>query len=139
LVEHVARDTRSRQRFQGVADQGGHGVFNGRVVVCPSAQGTDADQQNRNLLLSDRAEIDARPRLEIFGDDVRCAHGATVGRLDEGAVYYLRSRGIPERSARAMLVHAAVDQVVDRLSSAVLRVDVARRVAAAIEPVGITR
>lgn len=138
FVEHLGRNTRSRQRYQGVADGNGHGIFNGRVLVGSTAQGTDAEQMNRNLLLSDQAEIDTRPRLEIFGDDVRCTHGATVGRLDETALYYLRSRGIPEQSARAMLVHAAVDQVVDRMSSAALRVDVARRVVAAVDPAGVT-
>lgn len=134
LVEHLAPKTRSRQRYQGVADDGGHGVFDGRIIVHPGARGADAAQVNRNLLLSERAEIDTRPRLEIFDDDVRCTHGATVGRLDEAALYYLRSRGIPHRPARALLIHAAVDQAVQRVRSTALQADIARRVAAAVDP-----
>jgi len=127
LVEHLAPHTRSRQWYVGVADGGGHGVFNGRIVVSADAHGTDAGQVNRNVLLSDQAEIDTRPRLEIFTDDVRCTHGATVGRLDQSALFYLRSRGIPRPQARAILIHAVVDQIVGHVPLDAFRADVGRR------------
>ena len=120
-VEHVAPDCTSRQIYNGVLDEHGHGVFNGRIIVRPSANGTDATQSNRNLVLSDHAEIDTRPRLEILTDDVTCAHGVTVGRLDEDAVYYLRTRGIPEPTARAMLTMAFANEMVQRIDNATLR------------------
>jgi Fe-S cluster assembly protein SufD len=137
LVEHAARTTRSRQHYQGVADGDGRGVFNGRIIVHPGADGTDAEQSNPNLLLSDRAEIDTRPRLEIYADDVRCTHGATVGRLDESALYYLRSRGIPRKQAREMLIHAAVDEIVTLFPDDSFRTDLTRRVAGAVTGDGI--
>jgi len=121
LVEHVAPNCTSRQVYNGVLDGRGHGVFNGRIVVQPSANGTEAEQSNRNLVLSDRAEIDTRPRLEILTDDVMCSHGATVGQLDDDAVYYLRSRGISEPAARAMLTSAFATEIVDRIDVDPLR------------------
>lgn len=136
LVEHAAPRTRSRQVYQGVADQRGRGAFNAKIVVLPGADGTDADQVSRNLLLSERAEIDTRPRLEIFTDDVRCTHGATVGQLDESALFYLRSRGIPAGQARAILVHAVVDQMVSRVPLDALRRDIAGRLAGIIDGEG---
>ena len=120
-IEHVAPRCTSRQIYNGVLDEQGHGVFNGRIIVQPSANGTDATQSNRNLVLSDRAEIDTRPRLEILTDDVTCAHGATVGQLDEDAIFYLRTRGIPETSARAMLTTAFADEIVQRIDNLALR------------------
>ena len=120
-IEHVAPRCTSRQIYNGVLDEQGHGVFNGRIIVQPSANGTDAAQSNRNLVLSDRAEIDTRPRLEILTDDVTCAHGATVGQLDEDAIYYLRTRGIPESSARAMLTTAFANEIVQRIDNVTLR------------------
>ena len=121
MVEHVAPGCTSRQIYNGVLDEQGHGVFNGRIIVQPSANGTDATQSNRNLVLSDRAEIDTRPRLEILTDDVTCAHGATVGQLDEDAIYYLRTRGIPETAARAMLTTAFANEMVQRIENVALR------------------
>lgn len=120
-VEHVAPCCTSRQVYNGVLDDQGHGVFNGRILVQPSANGTNATQSNRNLVLSDRAEIDTRPRLEILTDDVVCAHGATVGQLDEQAIYYLRTRGIPETAARAMLTTAFANEIVQRIENVELR------------------
>jgi Fe-S cluster assembly protein SufD len=113
LVVHSAPRCTSRQLYKGVVDEHGHGVFNGHIVVRPGALGTDARQTNKNLLLSDDAEVDTRPRLEILTDDVKCAHGAAVGRLDEDALFYLRSRGVPEQSARGILTYAFAREMVD--------------------------
>ena len=121
LIEHAAPRCTSRQLYKGVLDGHGHGVFNGRVVVRPGALGTDASQINKNLLLSDRAEIDTRPRLEILADDVKCTHGAAVGRLDEDAVFYLRSRGVPHQVARGLLIYAFVNEMVERVRLEPLR------------------
>jgi Fe-S cluster assembly protein SufD len=96
-------------------------VFNGKVVVHPDAQQTDANQSNRNLLLSENAEVDTKPQLEIYADNVKCSHGATVGQLDADQIYYLRSRGVDDISARALLTFAFAEDVVERLSLAPLR------------------
>lgn len=121
VIEHVAPNCTSRQDYHGILDDQSHGVFNGRIVVHHAGIGTDASQANKNLILSDRAEIDTRPRLEIFADDVKCAHGATVGQLDEEAVYYLRSRGIPESVARGVLTNAFAAEIVERVELGPLR------------------
>ncbi len=112
-VIHGAKDCVSRQAFRGVLDDASTGVFNGGIDVSPGADGTDAEQSNDNLLLSDRAEINTQPRLEILADDVACKHGATVGQLDETALYYMRSRGIPATEARRLLISSFADQMVD--------------------------
>ena len=129
LIEHAAPHCTSHQLYKGVLDGHGHGVFNGRVVVRPGAAGTDAAQTNKNLLLSDHAEVDTRPRLEILADDVKCTHGATVGRLDEDAVFYLRSRGVPHLAARGLLIYAFVNEMVERLRLEPLRSRVEKLVA----------
>ena len=107
-IEHRVPNTQSREVFRGIAGGRGRGVFDGLIVVNPGAQKTDAKQSSRNLLLSPHAEIDAKPQLEIYADDVKCGHGATVGRLDEGQVFYLKSRGIGDAQARALLMRAFV-------------------------------
>lgn len=129
LIEHAAPHCTSRQLYKGVMDGHGHGVFNGRVVVRPGAAGSDAAQTNKNLLLSDHAEADTRPRLEILADDVKCTHGATVGRLDEDAVFYLRSRGVPHLAARGLLISAFANEMVERLRPEPLRSRVEKLVA----------
>jgi len=129
LVVHAAPRATSRQLYKGVVDEHGHGVFNGHIVVRPGAAGTDARQTNKNLLLSDDAEIDTRPRLEILTDDVKCAHGAAVGRLDEEALFYLRSRGVPEQTARAILTYAFAREMVDLIPLEPLRARVENLVA----------
>lgn len=121
LVEHGAPRCVSRQRYVGVVDGAAHAVFNGHVIVRPGATGTDARQSNSNLLLSAHAEVDTRPRLEILADDVACSHGATVGRLDHDALFYLRSRGIPEGLARALLVQGFARQMTERIEFGPLR------------------
>jgi len=129
LVDHVGPDGTSSQLYNGVLDGNGHGVFNGRIVVHPSGAGADATQSNRNLVLSDRAEVDTRPRLEILADEVKCSHGATVGQLDEQSVFYLRSRGIPESVARGMLTYAFANEMVRRAGHPALVAWIHQRVA----------
>lgn len=121
LVDHAAKDCTSRQLYKGVVSGDGHGVFNGHIVVRPGADGTDAAQVNKNLLLSERAEVDTRPRLEINADDVACTHGAAVGQLDPDSLFYLRSRGVPAPEARAILVSGFAREVLDRFAPGPIR------------------
>jgi Fe-S cluster assembly protein SufD len=114
-VTHGAKDCTSRQTYRGVLDDSSTGVFNGGIEVRPGADGTDAEQSNDNLLLSNLAEINTQPRLEILADEVACKHGATVGQLDETALYYMRSRGIPAEQARRLLINGFADQAVDEV------------------------
>jgi Fe-S cluster assembly protein SufD len=120
-VDHAASRCTSTQRFRGVIDGHARGSFSGRIIVRPDTVGTDAQQTNRNLLLSPTAQADSRPWLEIFADDVRCNHGATVGRIDDAALFYLRSRGIPLEQGRAMLIDAFVNEITDTISPDSLR------------------
>lgn len=120
-VVHEVEGCTSRQSFRGVLDDRSVGVFNGGIDVRPGADGSDAAQTNDNLLLSDRAEANTQPRLEILADDVTCTHGATVGQLDDTALYYLRSRGIPADAARHILIDAFADQVVDDIGIEAVR------------------
>ena len=121
LVDHAAPGCTSRQLYKGVVSGDGHGVFNGHLVVRPGADGTDAAQVNKNLLLSERAEVDTRPRLEINASEVACSHGAAVGQLDRDALFYLRSRGVPEREARAVLVAGFAREVLERFAPGPIR------------------
>jgi len=114
-LDHTRPDGRSRQLHKCIVDGGAHAVFNGKILVRPGAQLTHSEQQNRNLLLSDRAHVDTKPQLEIFADDVKCAHGATVGQLDEEQVFYLRSRGLAPERARSLLTYAFAAEVIDRI------------------------
>lgn len=114
-VEHASPHCGSRQFYNGILDGRSRGVFHGRIVVHPDAQKTDAKQTNRNLLLSDECQIDTKPQLEIYADDVRCTHAATIGQIDEDALFYLRSRGIPEESARGLLLFAFASESLDRM------------------------
>lgn len=116
-VRHASPSCTSRQSYRGILDEAGRGVFNGRVVVEPDAQHTDAQQHNANLLLSDSAEIDTKPQLEIFADDVKCSHGATIGQLDPAELFYLRSRGIDEVAARALVTFAFAARVLSSLEN----------------------
>lgn len=120
-IEHRVPRCLSREWYKGVLDGSSRGVFTGHVVVRPPAQRTDAEQANHNLLLSDDAEADSRPQLEIYADDVQCRHGATVGRLDQDVLFYLRARGLDERRARRMLIAAFAGDVLERLALAPLR------------------
>ena len=119
---HAATDCTSEQIYKGILDGHARGVFNGQVHVEPDAQRTQADQSNHNLLLSRNAEIDTKPQLEIYADDVKCSHGTTVGQLDEQMLFYLRSRGIPPTEARGMLTYGFAHDIVERLTLDALRV-----------------
>ena len=116
LVEHASAHCGSRQFYNGILDERAHGVFHGRIIVHKDAQKTDAKQTNRNLLLSDDAQIDTKPQLEIYADDVKCTHGATIGQIEGDAIFYLRSRGIDADSARRMLLVAFASECLDRMS-----------------------
>ena len=120
-VEHRAPYCGSRQFYNGILDQHARGVFHGRIIVHQDAQKTDAKQTNRNLLLSDDAQIDTKPQLEIYADDVKCTHGATIGQIDETALFYLRSRGLPEAQARALLLYAFAHENLDRMKPGPVR------------------
>jgi len=126
-VVHAQPECVSRQSFRGVLDDGSTGVFNGGIDVRVGADGTDAEQANDNLLLSDRAEANSQPRLEILADEVACKHGSTVGQLDDTALYYLRSRGIGADDARRLLINGFADQVVDDVSVDSVRDWITRR------------
>src|ERR1043165_566292 len=116
LVEHASPHCDSRQFYNGILNGNSHGVFHGRIIVHKDAQKTDAKQTNRNLLLCDDARIDTKPQLEIYADDVKCTHGATIGQIDENALFYLRSRGIDEISARKLLLLAFASECLDRMA-----------------------
>ena len=115
VVEHAQPHCASHEYFNGILDGKSKGVFHGRIYVHPVAQKTDAKQTNKNLLLSDDATADTKPQLEIYADDVKCTHGATVGQLNDESIFYLRSRGIPENTARRMLIHAFAGEIIERV------------------------
>jgi Fe-S cluster assembly protein SufD len=120
-IDHVAAHTTSDEDYRGVAAGRGRGVFNGKVIVRPDAQKIDARQSNRNLLLSATAEIDTKPELEIYANDVKCSHGATTGQLDASALFYLRSRGLSETDARALLIRAFAESILTSIDHAPVR------------------
>jgi Fe-S cluster assembly protein SufD len=128
LVEHASAHCNSRQFYNGVLNDQAHGVFHGRIIVHKDAQKTDAKQTNRNLLLSDDAQIDTKPQLEIYADDVKCTHGATIGQVEENALFYLRSRGLDEASAKHLLLLAFANECLDRMNSAQVRAHLERLV-----------
>ncbi|QOJ08559.1 Fe-S cluster assembly protein SufD [Nitrosomonas sp. H1_AOB3] len=115
FIDHANPYCRSRQLHKCIVDESAHGVFSGKIMVRPHAQQTDARQLNRNLLLSDKARMDTKPQLEIFADDVKCAHGATVGQLDNESLFYLQSRGLTEVAARNLLTYAFGGEVINRV------------------------
>ena len=122
FVDHAAPHTTSKQVYKGVLDGHSRGVFHGSITVRQNAQKTNALQMDKNLLLSDHAEADTKPALWIYADDVKCGHGATCGKLDDTALFYLRSRGLDELSARRMLIHAFANEVLDNVGLTPLRV-----------------
>ena len=121
VVSHSARNCQSREVFKSVLDDEAHGVFQGRIIVKPGAQQTDAKMMTRALLLSERAEADNKPELEIFADDVQCGHGATAGALDGDLKFYLMARGIPEAEAEALLIQAFLGEAIEGIEHAGLR------------------
>jgi Fe-S cluster assembly protein SufD len=120
-VDHAVPRTSSDELYRGVLTGKSHAVFNGKAIVRPGAAGTDAQQSNANLLLSAEAEVDTKPELEIYADEVKCSHGATTGQLDTNALFYLRSRGVDEDTARSLLTFAFADMVLARMPLAPLR------------------
>lgn len=120
-VEHAAPNCNSNQLFKGVLDDMSTGAFNGRILVKPEAQGTVAYQKNNNILMTDDAKMDTKPQLEIYADDVKCSHGATVGQIDENALFYLQSRGINKREARLMLMFGFAHEVIQNIKIEPLR------------------
>jgi Fe-S cluster assembly protein SufD len=125
-IDHASSQCTSRELYKGILDDQATGVFSGRIKVFPDAQKTDASQTNKNLLLSDQAVVDTKPQLEILADDVKCTHGAAVGQLDETALFYLRSRGVPLQEARGLLTYAFARELVGliRIPRLKLRVEV---------------
>ena len=120
-IDHRVPNCTSHELYKGILVENGHGVFNGKIFVQPDAQKTDSVQSNMNLLLSDNAEIDTKPQLEIFADDVKCTHGATIGRLDETSIFYLRSRGIGTDQAQNMLTYAFAAEVLEHIKDDSIR------------------
>jgi Fe-S cluster assembly protein SufD len=120
-IDHARAHCPSHEVYKGILGGRARAVFNGKILVRPDAQKTDAKQTNRALLLTDEAQINTKPQLEIFADDVKCTHGAAVGQLDEDAMFYLQARGIEAGAARVMLIHAFAGQVLDGLRDAAVR------------------
>ena len=120
-IDHAQPHCDSHEVYKGILSGQAQGVFNGKVIVRPDAQKTDAKQTNRALLLSDDAQINTKPQLEIFADDVKCTHGAAVGQLDDDAIFYLRSRGLDVDQARTLLIEAFAGDILGRIRVAALR------------------
>ena len=137
-IDHAASRCTSNQRFHGVVDDHGRGAFSGEIVVRAGTTGSDAHQTSRNLVLDTNAEADSRPWLRILADDVRCTHGATVGRLDDDALHYLHSRGIPLLAARTMLIDAFLRDLTDSIAHEAVRAHVAALVASAASEASTT-
>ena len=124
VVEHLRPHCTSHEYFNGLLDDRSRGVFHGRIHVHPGADKTDAKQTNKNILLSKDATVDTKPQLEIYADDVRCTHGATIGQIDAASVFYLRARGLGEEDARRMLLHAFAGEIVERIDCAPAREEI---------------
>jgi len=139
LIQHREPHGLSRETYRGVLADRARGVFQGRIVVQPQAQKTDARMNNRNLLLSDDAEIDTKPQLEILADDVKCAHGVTVGQLDPQSVFYLESRGVDRESARNMLTFAFANAMIEKITLPKVRALAQERLIALFPQAGIRR
>jgi Fe-S cluster assembly protein SufD len=130
VAEHAAAGCASREVFKSVVDDEGRSVFQGKIIVRPQAQKTDAKMATHSLLLSPDAEADSKPELEIFADDVQCGHGATVGALDEDLLFYLQARGIPSKEAEALMIQAFVGEAIEGIEHAGLRDTLIEQVAA---------
>jgi len=128
LIDHARPHGSSRENYKGILDGRSTGVFNGSIVVRKDAQKTDARQSNKNLLLSADAEINTKPQLEILADDVKCSHGATIGHIDQEAIFYMRSRGIDEPAARSLMMYAFCNEILERIKPAEVRELMTRQV-----------
>jgi Fe-S cluster assembly protein SufD len=120
-IDHATPHCTSHELYKGILDGKARAIFNGRIIVREDAQKTDAKQTNRALLLSDEAQVNSNPQLEIFADDVKCTHGAAIGQLDDEALFYLRARGLTLREARDMLIHAYAGEVLEGIAIDELR------------------
>lgn len=129
LVHHKQPNCESHQDYKGIYGENATGVFNGKIIVDKIAQKTNAFQQNNNILMSDKATINTKPQLEIFADDVKCSHGCTIGQLDEEALFYLQSRGIPKKEARALLMYAFANNVLESVRIPELKVRINKLIA----------
>lgn len=129
LVQHATPNCESHQNYKGIFDDASTGVFNGKIFVEREAQKTDAFQKNNNILLSEKATINAKPQLEIFADDVKCSHGCTIGQLDESAMFYMQQRGIPKKEAKALLMYAFTSEVTSSIKIPELRTKIAKIIA----------
>jgi Fe-S cluster assembly protein SufD len=129
LVQHATPNCESHQNYKTILNDSATGVFNGKIFVEKEAQKTDAFQQNNNILLSDKATINAKPQLEIFADDVKCSHGCTIGQLDESAMFYMQQRGIPKKEAKALLMYAFTSEVTSSVKIPELRTKIAKIIA----------
>ena len=116
FVDHKQANCRSNEMYKGIYLDRSKGVFNGKIMVRPDSQKIDAFQSNNNLLLSENATIDSKPQLEIYADDVKCSHGCTIGQLDDDALFYMRSRGIALKEAKAVLTYAFASEAVNNMS-----------------------
>jgi len=121
LVDHIKPHCESHELYKGIYNDESKGVFSGSIIVRPDAQKTNAIQSNQSILLSDKASIDTKPQLKIWADDVKCTHGATIGQLDENAMFYIRSRGVPKEEARNILVHAFASDVINQVKIEALK------------------
>jgi Fe-S cluster assembly protein SufD len=121
VVDHAVPNCTSREVFRAVVDDRAHSVFQGKIIVRPDAQKTDGKMMTRALLLSDDAEADNKPELEIFADDVTCGHGAAIGALDESLLFYLRARGLSEKEAQTLLIQAFVGEAIESIADDGLR------------------
>ncbi|MCK0130545.1 Fe-S cluster assembly protein SufD [Flavobacteriaceae bacterium F08102] len=129
LVEHKKPNCESHELYKGIYFDSATGVFNGKVIVRKEAQKTNAFQQNNNILIGDRADINAKPQLEIFADDVKCSHGCTIGQLDHSALFYLRSRGIPKKEANALLLYAFANDALSKIKIPELKTRITKLIA----------
>jgi Fe-S cluster assembly protein SufD len=132
-VRHGVPACTSRAHFKGIGYGHGRAVFDGRVLVERHAQGSDAQLKNDNLMLSRKAEIDTKPQLEIYADDVKCSHGTTVGQIEPEQLFYLRSRGISTEGAKRMLCRGFAGEIIDRIEPEAVREDAYRKLAAALD------
>src|SRR5436305_10222504 len=121
IVDNTMPNCFSNEFYKGIIDGNATGVFNGKIYVRQNAQKTNAYQSNKNVLLSDTASVNTKPQLEIFADDVKCSHGCTIGQLDEDALFYLRARGIDEKQAKALLLHAFAVDILEQVKTEKLR------------------
>jgi Fe-S cluster assembly protein SufD len=129
-IDHATAHCGSHEVYKGILWGKARAVFNGKIVVRPDAQKTDAKQTNKALLLSDDAQINTKPELEIFANDVKCTHGAAIGQLDDDAIFYLRTRGLTYGEARTMLIHAFAGDIIQRIKMPALRAELEATLAA---------